>query len=100
MSGSHRPLPHPVGRGSILVRSQVRMLTSYSAATPEATTDPHPVLSYSRSRHGRQLGNISQVYPFLSQLLATPGAALQGHGYVHWRMGDFFRRRGVAGGEG
>ena len=36
----------PVSSGPLLAQSQVGMLTSNSAATPEATTDPHSVLGY------------------------------------------------------
>src|SRR5918996_233787 len=100
MGGGHGPRPQPVSGSAVLVRGQVGMFPTDFAATPSAATDPHPVLSYSRSRPGGQLGNVGQLYPFLSQLLATPWAILQGHGYVHWRFGDFLRAWGLAEGEG
>src|ERR671918_1618993 len=76
------------------------MSSSDLAATTGAATDPHPVLGYSGPGPRGQLGNVGQVYPFLSHLPATPGAGLQGHGYVHWRFGDFFRTWCLAEGEG
>src|SRR5918996_1521913 len=100
MGGGHSPQPQPVGGSPILVWGQIGMFSANFAATASAAIDPHPVLSYSRSRHGGQLGKVGQVYPFLSQLLATPGAALQGHWYVHWRFGDFLRAWCLAEGEG
>src|SRR5918996_6103402 len=92
------PRPQPVSGSAVLVRGQIRMFPANFAATASAAIDPHPVLGYLGSRHGGQLGNIGQVYPFLSQLPTTPGAALQGHWYVHWRLGGFFWAWGPAEG--
>src|ERR671915_334385 len=100
VSGGHGPRPQPVSGSAVLVRGQIRMFPANFAATASAAIDPHPVLSCSGPRHGAQLGNIGQVYPFLSQLPTTPGAALQGHWYVHWRFGDFLRAWCLAKGEG
>jgi hypothetical protein len=67
------------------------MFSANFAATTGAATDPHPVLGYLGPRQGGQLGDVGQVYSFLSQLPPTAGAGLQGHWYVHWRFGDFLR---------
>src|SRR5919106_681913 len=88
MGSGHSSLPQSVGGSPVLVWRQARVLTTDPPATPEATADPYLVLGHPGAGYGGKISNVGKVSPFPSYLPATPEAALQGHGYVHWWFSD------------
>jgi hypothetical protein len=66
------------------------MLPTDFTATPSAPTNPHPVLGYSGTGQRRKVGDVGEIHPLFSQLVATARTGLQDYRHVHWRFGDFF----------
>ena len=96
----HGPAPHPVRCGPNLVWRQIGMLTSYLMSTPGAVADPYPVLGDFGSWHGRNVGDVGEVYSVLFQAAPTLRASFQGDWYIYRRFRDLLRSRGLTEGEG